>query len=148
MKQLFFFIFVLGAVSLNSCNTAQSEKRVVSSVINTYPDGRPQTIHLVQQGASKPEVTEIHYYPSGQKKIEGHIVNGKREGLWKSFYENGDLWSVGEFTNDRRHGKAYLYYPGGKKKMEGTYRNGQRTNDWQWWDEEGNAISEEKALLQ
>jgi len=35
----------------------------------------------------------IWYYPNGEKKEEGSFINGKREGIWKIYKENGTLKS-------------------------------------------------------
>lgn len=41
-------------------------------------------------------------YPNGQVQSEGFLVNGKPEGIWKSYHENGQLRSEGL----RRNGKS------------------------------------------
>ena len=55
-------------------------------------------------------------YENGQRKSEGDLKNGKRDGLWIWYYENG------------------------QKKEEVTYSEGKKTGDWIQWDKNGQKI--------
>ncbi len=147
MKRPIFIAFLFSAFIFYTCNSGHSRQTSDRTVVSTYPDGNPQKVYIASKDAPQTKQTEIQYYPSGQKKMEGLLVNGQRQGVWKSYYENGMLWSEGEFLNDQRHGFGRLFYPGGQKKMEGTYHQGQRTGEWKWWNPQGDSISEEEALL-
>ena len=52
------------------------------------------------------------YYPSGEKAVmsTAHYVNGKAEGLTKSFYEDGTLQLEGEVRNEKRAGTWKWYH--------------------------------------
>ena len=39
------------------------------------------------------------YYPGGSLSSEGLVVNGKPEGYWKSYFENGKIKSEGNRKN-------------------------------------------------
>ncbi len=79
-------------------------------------------------------------YPNGLLKIQGRMVNGKREGSWKYYYEDGMLWSRGYFRNDVYHGASSVYYPNGTLKMQGNYREGKSIGVWSFWAEDGRFI--------
>ncbi len=147
MKRLVLIAFLFSALLFYACHSDHSGQTSVRTVVSTYPDGSPQKVYIASKDAPQTKQTEIQYYPSGQKKMEGLLVKGQRQGVWKSYYENGMLWSEGEFLNDQRHGFARMFYPGGQKKMTGVYHHGQRAGEWKWWSPEGDSISEEEALL-
>jgi antitoxin component YwqK of YwqJK toxin-antitoxin module len=75
--------------------------------------------------------------------MQGDYQNNKRTGIWKSWYEDGSLWSEGRFVNGKRDGLGTVYHPNGKKHIEGAYTNGKRTGVWRSWNENGELISEQ-----
>ena len=61
-------------------------------------------------------------------KDKGLIKNGKREGVWFSYWNNGQLWSKGNYKNGKKEGKWVNYYEDGKVREigTGTYKNGMK----------------------
>ena len=51
------------------------------------------TIPFIGFGQTKPDQYEsvTEYYENGQLQSEGKYKDGKKEGLWKIYYENGQL---------------------------------------------------------
>jgi len=47
----------------------------------------------------------VNYYPNGNKMNEGTIVNGKPDGLWKWYHNDGLLYEVGKYKNGVREGR-------------------------------------------
>ena len=72
----------------------------------------------------------------------GKYVNGKKEGLWKSWYENGQLKNKGNWKNDRRDGQRIEYYKNSQVKEEVFHRNGIPTGKWVYYNPDG-TISKE-----
>ena len=54
-------------------------------------------------------------------------VDGKIEGGYQSFYDDGAKKSVGAFVHDKRHGAWTDYHANGQKSFEGTYDMGDLT---------------------
>lgn len=79
-------------------------------------------------------------YENGRLRIQGEMVDGKREGSWKYFYDNGMFWSKGYFQNDVQHGMSSVYFPSGILKMQGEYANGEAIGIWSFWNEDGELI--------
>jgi hypothetical protein len=46
-------------------------------------------------------VKYISYHQNGSLKEEGCLLHGKREGIWKQFYNDGTLRWVGRYRNNR-----------------------------------------------
>jgi len=61
-------------------------------------------------------------------KDKGLIKNGKREGVWFSYWNNGQLWSKGNYKNGEREGKWVYYNMDGTldRERSGIYKNGLR----------------------
>ena len=73
------------------------------------------------------------FYENGNVKTEGNYIDGKKNGYFKDYTENGDLISVSKYINDILQEEAAEitkldvrneYYPDGKIKVRATYRNG------------------------
>lgn len=82
-------------------------------------------------------------YSNGVKKFEGKMQNGKREGEWKSYYENGNVWSTGTFINGLRQGEGVVYYSNGAKYIVGHYKDDRRFGKWTFYNADGSIIKEE-----
>ena len=67
---------------------------------------------------AKPPVAKILNY--GKLKYEGEFLNDKQEGLWKLYYENGDIHRENIFKNHIKISEKE-FYEGKKIKHEGKY---------------------------
>ena len=110
-----------------------SEKKASESV--TTKD----TVSLNQFGAILSTNTETHeeYYPDGKLKIKGALKNGKREGQWISWYENGQEWSECTYKNGKKDGAIASWYENGIQRYEGVYKNDIKIGEWKYWNEKG-----------
>lgn len=79
-------------------------------------------------------------YEYGDSREEGTFRGGKRNGEWKSFYDNGELSFEGSFIDDNPNGRHIWYWPDGKKRDQGEFIMGLRTGDWIQYDEDGNVF--------
>lgn len=77
------------------------------------------------------------YYENGQKRAEGHYVDGVQEGYWAWWYEDGKPWAERNFVNGKENGKSTSWYKSGQKKFSGQYLNGKQSGEWTWWHENG-----------
>lgn len=82
------------------------------------------------------------YYNNGNIKVTGIYKNKKRDGDWSYFYENGKLWSWGEYTDGIRNGGSSVYYENGVLKMEGNYKNNKQIGLWKFYNEQGKLVKE------
>lgn len=72
----------------------------------------------------------VKYYKSKQLAEKGVFDNGLKDGLWKSWHENGNLAKIEKWKNGSRHGNFITYTENGEKKVEGTYRNHKKHGTW------------------
>ena len=77
-------------------------------------------------------------------KIQGQFKDGKREGLWTSFYENGQLWWKGPYKDGKLNGPYVWYYDNGQLWSEETYKDGEiEDGPYLTYHENGQLWSEE-----
>ena len=106
----------------------------------------------------------VKKYKDGQVKSIENFKNGKLNGEFKEFFENGSLFQIGTFKNGdmknikvfyengklkfeqnlkNRKGKYRGYYPNGKLEVEGEVFQGDEIGLWKYYNEEGNLLKTE-----
>ncbi|MBE0662512.1 MAG: toxin-antitoxin system YwqK family antitoxin [Bacteroidales bacterium] len=73
-------------------------------------------------------------------KIEGSYSSGRRNGVWKHYYSNGQLSFEGQFIDDNPNGKHIYYWEDGNKKDEEEYIMGRKEGDWIRYNEDGTPL--------
>jgi len=99
----------------------------------------------------KPKVTNTSnvglrkdYYPNGQIRMLGELNNdGRKEGTWTSYFENGKKNSESVFKDGINNGYSMVWYPSGNVRYFGDYLNGNRSGGWTFYDEEGTVTKTE-----
>ena len=98
------------------------------------------------------------YFDNGQQISEEHYQDGKIDGKWTFWYENGQIQLKGNFkpyevlaedcraerssryvfpARDSKHGKWTEWYENGQKKLEQHYKCGRFIGTWIYWYENG-----------
>lgn len=107
------------------------------------------------------------YWPSGSVKFRCIWIDGKREGVFQKFFENGVVEQTGEFHNDLIEGTLSVFYPNGtlkgkttslygkadgpseeyyengQLKEKGNYKNDSKEGIWESYDKKGQLIKKE-----
>ncbi len=121
------------------CCAQQVEKMVKKA----YSDGSPELEYYYKvSGGDSVLVREVGYYPGGIRQIEGTYEDNLREGTWRYWYENGNLWVKAEYQKDLRDGLCEVWHDNGQIYYSGSYRKGERTGVWKFWDARGVLIKE------
>ncbi len=94
---------------------------------------------------TKPLQMQHEYYPNGRIKREASFRNGRREGTWREFdeegnvihsqvYQNGRLVQSGVMDTDgTRRGEWVELYPDSTMRAKGLYINGKRSGEWRFY---------------
>ena len=65
-------------------------------------------------------------------------MTGAKNGLWKTYYKDGQLHHSGHFVQGSPDGRHVFYYPDGKTlKEEQYYVMGRRDKNWKKYNEDG-----------
>ena len=130
MKMKLFFYICLVTVLACSCSEENVEEQV--SQVKTPESG------LVETGLKKT------YYPNGNLQMKGKLNNdGLKEGIWTSYFENGQKNSESNFKNGINNGYSMVWYPSGNVRYFGDYLNGSKTGTWTFYNEKGEVVKTE-----
>ena len=96
--------------------------------------------------SDKPITGKVYgYFGEGKhyKKVYiGYIDNGKREGKWNIWYDNGKKKSETTYKDGKGDGLSTDWYENGQKSYEFTFKDGQPDGLWTGWSPDGKEISE------
>ena len=81
------------------------------------------------------------YFPNGQLNYEAYFADGKREGLSRSWWSNGNLRSETLFQNGLEEGVSWSWYQTGEKFKRYNFDNGQPSGLQQAWRKNGKLYS-------
>ena len=86
----------------------------------------------------------LFWYDKQRIKIKSHKVfnNGKRNGRWTFWNENGNIVRTGSYAAGKRDGSYAYYFNDGSKKEEGAWKNDQRDGLWTKYSNNGNTQKE------
>ncbi len=117
MKRIFItLIAFLAAITLSSCT--KTEK-------SYYPDGRLQSIIHYKFGKEHGKSVYMFRSPN-TVEIEVEMKNGKRNGHFYRYFENGNLETHCIYVNDSIEGVETMFLPNGEKRQETTYVRGKK----------------------
>ena len=79
-----------------------------------------------------------HEKPSKGIQKTNNYKDGKKDGYWESFHENGQLSEKGNYNKGLRVGVWESYHDNGKLWVRGKYtKNGTRDASWEYFDKDG-----------
>ena len=133
------FMYLLFSCSLIACN-AHKEKEATEQTVNSVSKDSTIEERFIFSGSHDSIVNDaeqIERYKNGVIQKRGIMKNGKRDGLWKSYYENGSPWSETTFKDGIKNGKTTTWYPNGQKRYDGFYINNRESGKWTFYDEKG-----------
>lgn len=128
--------------------TEKEEKRVLVDTLGEdlermveerYKDGPVRIYHYYQD---EDNFFRLEVWRSGRHHVTGWVKDGKREGDWYSWYENGKIWSSGRYENGLRQGKSKVFYDNGSVRIKQEYYEGKPHGTWVFYDEEKDKVLE------
>ena len=112
----------------------------------TYVNGRPNGMSIQYSDSAtiivKGEYTEgeregLWIENVGDAREEGNYIMGLKNGMWKTYYTDGQLHHSGNFVQGHPDGRHVFYYPDGTLKEEQYYVMGRRDKNWKKYYENG-----------
>ena len=138
-KIILFSLFIFGLIS---CSNQPVDEPVLETKMEKTLNSDSTTFTIISnQDTTTKNGESIVKYPNGNVKMHGMMKDGKREGLWKSFYDNGIQWSETTFAGGIKNGKTTTWYENGNKRYEGFYANDLESGKWTFWNEAGELAS-------
>ena len=65
-----------------------------------------------------------YYYKDGKVRAKGKSIKGKMEGKWIFYRATGQLWEIGHFKNNQKHGAWIRYDRKDKVEYDEKFING------------------------
>ncbi len=94
----------VAALTLIVCSCTQDK------VVEKYDNGKAKVIQILKKkDGSLQQVGEKRLYENGKERMSGKISEGKRTGVWKFYFESGELFAKADFT-DNQQGKNWEVY--------------------------------------
>ena len=84
----------------------------------------------INLGSGGESVTTTLYYDSGEKMSEGEMQKGQENGEWTQWHENGNIKSVGYYTNGLQDSLWQWYDESGVQTCSGTFLLGKENGNW------------------
>ena len=102
---------------------------------------------LIEEGGLKyhPETKELYSGDvfknnlGGKTEYEGSYKNGKQDGKWTYWWENGQKGAEETYKDGKEEGLWTQWYENGQKRGEATFKDGSLISV-KCWDEDGNEI--------
>ena len=83
-------------------------------------------------------IFQQHEKPSKGIQKTNNYKDGKKEGYWESFHDNGQLSEKGNYNDGLRVGDWESYHDNGKLWVRGKYtKDGTRDASWEYFDKNG-----------
>ena len=79
------------------------------------------------------------FYENGQVRIEGMFnQKGEKSGLWRGYNKQGWLQSEILYVRGKKNGHAVVFHPNQQPKYIGEYKDDIKVGEWRFFDEDGN----------
>jgi hypothetical protein len=72
----------------------------------------------------------VRYWDNGQLSSKGTYKDGKKDGPWAWFSDNGHLGSKGIYKNGKEDSPWVSYWNNGQIHYKGTYKDGEKDGPW------------------
>ncbi|MFB6307440.1 MAG: toxin-antitoxin system YwqK family antitoxin, partial [Flavobacteriales bacterium] len=70
----------------------------------------------------------------------GNFANGKKDGVWKHFYRNGQLKFKGKYVDGMPVEEHVWFHKNGKEQLIGEYSAGVKDGKWKRYNKKGELI--------
>jgi antitoxin component YwqK of YwqJK toxin-antitoxin module len=80
---------------------------------------------------------QLFFHPEGRIYAEGNLVNEKRSGEWRYYFESGVLQQILNYKDGELDGEALVYHSNGALSDRLTFKMGERTGPFETFSEAG-----------
>ena len=70
-------------------------------------------------------------------KVQGSFKEGKQDGPWVYYHENGQLWKIVTYKDGKKDGSWVSYWDNGQLWSKGTRKDGMLVGPWVYYFENG-----------
>ena len=74
---------------------------------------------------------------------QGSLKNGKNEGPWAVYWDNGQLFYKADYKNGKNEGSFVGYWDNGQLMAKGSFKNGLREGSWVDYNKYGSVSTDD-----
>lgn len=121
--------------------TDDTQNALYSGELREYfPDNTLRLEMNIKEG--KPQGSYVVYHENGKPNEVRAYRNGLFHGTWRTYNEAGMLIAEAEYRDNLKHGTWRVWDDNGVMRYETHYDRGKKSGTWLMWDEKGKLISE------
>ena len=90
-----------------------------------------------RDGLYHKKFTDVPFTGKTTGFVKGTFKNGKKNGTWVIYYDNGQLLTKSTYKDGKLDGPVVQYSPNGKVVSTGTFKDGRMDGGWQYYNEDG-----------
>ena len=83
-----------------------------------------------REGIYYQKFTDVPFTGEVTGQEQGSFKNGKRDGAWVGYNEDGQLWYEGKFKSGKQEGASVGYHDNGWGMFKGNYISGNQEGAW------------------
>ena len=111
MKRL--LLIVLPLLLIVGCSEVEGQQQLIPNITERYSNGNIQSITYYKKTRDGIEkVKEEGYHYKGQKESEIHYKDGKKDGKWTKWWDNGQKRFEGTIKDGKQISSKYWYEDG------------------------------------
>ena len=101
-------------------------------------------VNNLRQGAWKVfgDMLDDHKFKNDQLVEEGEYQNNRKQGVWVTYFPNGQEHTIIDYRNGRPNGDYKVFYENGQLEEEGTWSRNRNTGDFKRFYENGSKHQE------
>ena len=88
---------------------------------------------MVRDGLHYKKITDVPFTGNVTGNYQGSFRNGKEDGPWVSYYDNGQLWFKGNYKDGKKDGPWVFYLKYGQLFYKGTFKDGKKDGPWVYY---------------
>jgi uncharacterized protein len=95
-------------------------------------EGNLKKVYIGNVRNGKQEGNWIWWYENGQMKFDKTFKEGKEDGFHTQWYENGQRKNERHYKDEKEDGLFTLWYENGLKRFESTFKDGKFISKKEW----------------
>ncbi len=101
----------------------------VERIDSAYADGTHR-LSTFMDAKTMERKAVVKFHDNGQPYTDLRFASGAKNGESKSYYANGNVWSLNTYRNDTLHGTYKTWHQNGQLYFDGAYNNGKEDGEW------------------
>ena len=145
MKHFVIYIALIIFTTTTACSGSSGDENANKDLTSyeNQEESENSTVDETNKESTNP-LEHTEYHPNGALKIKGMLNEaGNREGLWISYYDNGQKWSEMYYVDGQKDGHSITFYPNGEVRYIGEYKKDERIGTWKFYSEAGELTKQE-----